>query len=275
VFRYVKSAFLVPVNIPGLGGIPLNVLAAAGFCILGFVEPSLWLLGLGLETTFLVSLAFNPRFQKWVDATKQLSSGDDTVQKRMNLIRALAPSLRDRLNGLQAQCSKAMELYRSSDAEGYVVETAFQNLDSLGWLYLKLLVAKQNLGNSTGESEESLSRKISDLQKSLEEGTDTEALHKSKTATLAILKKRLNVMRHKGQMLQEIDSDLMRLEAQVALAVENASVEGKPQAISTEIELASDLGGSLYGESESAIADLEEAYSHRGGSPKIAGPERA
>jgi len=69
-------------------------------------------------------------------------------------------------------------------------------------------------------------------------------------------------MHKKQQTLEEIESDLTRIDNQVDLILENATVQQKPQTISADIELASDLlGGSIFGDDESAITDLERTYS--------------
>ena len=54
------------------------------------------------------------------------------------------------------------------------------------------------------------------------------------------------------------------------LILENATMQGKPQTISADIELASDLlGGSVFGEDETTISDLEQTYGKRKtGSPQ-------
>ena len=65
MWRYLKSAFLVGIDVPALGRLPINVLVATGFGILGFAEPAFWLAGIALETAFVSTLAFNPRFQKY------------------------------------------------------------------------------------------------------------------------------------------------------------------------------------------------------------------
>jgi Bacterial extracellular solute-binding protein len=95
----------------------------------------------------------------------------------------------------------------------------------------------------------------------LKNGEETESLRQSKTATLAILKKRLATMGRKKQTMAEIESDLTRIDNQIDLILENATVQGKPQTISADIELASDLlGGAVFEEDESAISDLEQTY---------------
>ncbi len=54
---------------------------------------------------------------------------------------------------------------------------------------------------------------------------------------------------------------MTRIENQVDLILENATIQGKPQTISTDIQLASDLvGGAAFGDSQVVIADLDEAF---------------
>ena len=63
MWRYLKAAFLVGVEVPALGRLPVNALAAAGFFILGFGHPGFWFLGLAAEAAIVPTLAFNKRFQ--------------------------------------------------------------------------------------------------------------------------------------------------------------------------------------------------------------------
>jgi len=59
--------------------------------------------------------------------------------------------------------------------------------------------------------------------------------------------------------LQEIESDLNRIDAQVDLALENATMQGQPQAISGNIDLfSSALDENFYGESAKTIANLDQ-----------------
>ena len=101
MWRYLKAAFLVEIDIPGLGRIPVNALATAGVGILGFAFHPLWLAEIGIEAALISSLAFHPRFQNYVDAT----SGDRTLEdgnaKRNALIAVLPEELRSRLRNLE------------------------------------------------------------------------------------------------------------------------------------------------------------------------------
>lgn len=265
MWRYIKSAFLVSADIPALGRVPVNILLAAGFVILGFAQPAFWFLGAAAEATLVTALAFNPRFQKYVEAQHlQLAKGDSS-SKRQSLIQLLSPDSRKRVSNLAAKCNSVLNVYRSQQVEDYIIDSNREALDSLQWVYLKLLVAQYHLlSPANNETEQSLETKIRGLEVDLNDSNnkdETESLRQSKSATLAILKKRLINIRRKEQSLEEIDSDLTRIEAQVDLILENATMQGKPQTISTDIELASDLlGGGVFGDDESAISDLDQKY---------------
>jgi hypothetical protein len=267
VWRYLKSAFLVTVDVPSLGRIPINVLGAVAFGILGFAQPGFWLLGLAIEAAVVPALAFNPRFQKIVEAQSLQVSEGSVEQKRSALVKLLETGAQQRLWGLAKKCNQVLDVYRSQQAEDFVIDSNEHALKNLEWVYLKLLVARHHLLSPSSETVQTLDKKIQDLEKDLQEGEETESLRQSKTATLNILKKRRSTMRRKQQTLEEIESDLTRIDNQVDLILENATVEGKPQTISADIELASDLlGGSLFGEDESAITALEQTYGRSKGS---------
>lgn len=254
---------------PGLGRLPVNLLAAAGFVILGIAQPAFWLLGLGLETSVIFALGLNPRFQKYVDSRQMQLSATDVNAQRQTLIRLLSPDARDKLSALATRCQSVLQVYRGTQADDYIVSTNQDALERLQWLYLKLLVGRHYLETGSGSTGDSLSRKIEALEIELQTPAASESLRESKTATLSILKQRLSNFRNRSRLLEEIDSDLTRIEAQVDLALENASIQGRPQTISTEIELASDLvGGTLFGESEGAIAAIDHRFASAGSSPQ-------
>jgi hypothetical protein len=271
VWRYLKSAFLVSVDVPGLGHVPVNVLGVAAFTILGFAQPAFWFLGMAIEAAVVPSLAFNPRFQKVVQAQSVQLSDADTTQKWRALVNMLEPTAKQRLAGLIDKCNQVLDVYRSQQAEDYVLESNNQALSRLQWVYLKLLIARHHLLNPVNnETEQTIEKKIQELDADLRDGEESESLRQSKTATLGILKKRLSNVRLKKQTLDEIESDLTRIDNQIDLILENATMQGKPQTISADIELASDLlGGSVFGEDETTISDLEQTYGKRkAGSPQ-------
>lgn len=246
---------------PALGRVPVNILGAAAFTILGFGHPAFWLLGLGLETTVLCSLAFNPRFQRYVTSQElQLSHADVEVQ-RQSLIRLLSPEATGRLSSLSDRCNQTLQVCEATEGGRYLVDINRTALQKLQWLYLKLLVARHYLETGGKADADSLKKRIETLDAELRDKSASDALTQSRAATLTILKQRLANLQNRSTLLAEIDSDLTRIEAQVDLALESASVQGKPQTISTEIDLASDLvTGALFGESQPTIAALEQTY---------------
>jgi hypothetical protein len=263
MWHYLKAAFWAGAEVPVLGRVPVNALAVAAFAIFGFVEPPLWLLGLGLETAFLFALAFNPRFQKLADAQSLRTADTEAGEKRQALVRMLPTDAQKRLSGLHGQCERVIEVYRNQQEE-FLIDTNRDALRKLEWLYVKLLVARYHLTTAVDhQSEDDLLRKIEALEADIADGEATDALLQSKRATLDILRKRLATLRRRGESIEEIDADLMRIENQVDLILESAAVQGKPQTISADIELASDLvGGALFGESESTIADLDQTFAN-------------
>jgi hypothetical protein len=262
VWRYLKAAFLVGMDVPALGRVPVNALAAAGFLILGFGHPGFWFLGLAAEAAIVPTLAFNKRFQQVVDAEDRQISSDDSEAKRDSLIQTLPADYKKRLADLQRKCGKVLEVYRNAQAEDFLIDTNRDALENLKWVYLKLLIARYHLLTAgTDDTPDSLIKKINSLQEELGDATETPALRQSKAATLDILKRRLANIQRREQSLEEVESDLTRVESQVDLILDNAAMQGKPQTISTDLELASDLvSGGMFGDAESAVADLDRDF---------------
>jgi len=260
MLRYLKAAFLLKLPLPGLGWLPVNVLAMLGFLMLGFGSPGFWLLGLGLEIIYLYAVSTNPRFKRWVDLQGSLKGDQAFAQQWETLVDQLGPFDRDRVYKLQHKCDQVIRAYQDAHASEYMIQSNQDALRQLSWLYLKLLIAKQNLqslSTSTGITE--LKSRIQSLQTDLENKTLSEPIRESKSATLEILEKRLQNLNQRDASLQEIDSDLSRIEAQVDLALENATMQGQPQAISTNIDLYSHvLDGQLFGDSAQSIADIDQ-----------------
>jgi|SRR5271166_5298196 len=260
MWRYLKAAFLVGVDVPGLGKLPVNALAAAGMAILGFVEPSIWLAGIGIEVAVVSSLAFHPRFQKLVEAQSGVRMLEDNHAKRVALIAVLPEELRARLHSLESTSARILSIYKTLGIEPGLLSGTESSLEKLQWIYLKLLIARTHLTQELGtESETSLQSRIQQIHQPSETPAESStALQRSQEATLAILRRRLENLRNRDRILCENDSDLSRIEAQVELMRENAAIEGKPASVETEIELASDLASpDLFGSQSSLVRELD------------------
>jgi len=262
MWRYVKEAFFVRVPVAALGDLPVNVMVVAGFGILGLANPGFWLLGIAVEAAVLSGLAFNRRFQRLVDGRALLTPDTDVARARQSLIDSLPAPSKQRLTALGTKCTRVLTLYQAARADGVVLEGNREALRNLEWVYLKLLVAETHLRNNvSGEDERQLRQRIGALEADLQKQPESQSLRDSKSSTLEILKKRLALWRRREQSVDEICSDLVRIEAQVDLLVENAALEGRPQATDVEIELATELvGGTLFGDAESMVKNVDEAY---------------
>jgi hypothetical protein len=263
MLRYLKAAFFVRPLIPGLGRVPINLLGVIGMAILGLGHPGFWALGLGMEMAFLAGLASMSRFQRLVDGEELQSLGKASLDKRQSLIALLEPPSRARLAQLQKKTERALDISRQQGLESYIIDSSTDALDRLCWVYLRLLLARQFLLSSQSQSTEADIRdQVRLLQRDLKSEKLPPLVRESKAATCDILLKRLENFEKKEQSLMAIDSDLMRIEAQAELAVENATMSNQPQAISSNITLASHLlDPFVFGSSEQTVADLDRTYS--------------
>ena len=261
MFQYLKDAFFTRPHIPGLGAVPVNLVGVVCFIILGIGHPGFWLLGAGLEVAYLFVVATNPRFHKWVLARREARMSTEDESKWKRLVNQLPHRTRRRLSDLEAKCIKVMHLHRMSDADEELIASNRYALKELLWVYLKLLTAQRNLnfpGHVGDEGE--ISRKIAELQQELASTHISGGLRESKMATLKILTKRLQNLDRREQYNEEIESNLTRIEAQIDLALENASMKDWPDFISTDVEVAGMLLDDMfYGDEESTVADLERS----------------
>jgi hypothetical protein len=264
MWRYLRAAFLVGVDVKGLGRLPVNVLGVAAVGIFGIVEPSIWLAGLGLEAAFVASLAFSPRFQKLADGQESLRGLADEASQRNALIATLPAELQSRLVSVRRNAARVLEIYQSLGFDETATEHTRNSLDRLEWIYLKLLVARHHVATELGQASlPELSSRIAQLEAQTADATrQPDALVRSQEATLGLLRKRAENLKSQKRLLAENESDLERIESQISLMRENAAIEGKPASVELEIELASDLASpDIFGAQSSLVERLE--YSRR------------
>jgi hypothetical protein len=259
LWDYLKAAFWYKPNVPGMGSIPANFLTLIGFAVLGFGNPGFWLVGLGLEVTYLFVLASNSGFQRWVKLQGQMGQQENDDAEWQALARYLTSDSGRRLKGLEQKCKRIIEMQIVAKAEQSVLRANRVALRDLMRVYLKLLVAEQRLYKPEGDHvENSIREEIDALESDLGKDNLAETVRESKQATLNILRKRLRNIERREQYLAETQSNLKRIEAQIDLAVDEAEMQGRPQFISTDIEVAGDLLSDLfYGDAEATIAEME------------------
>lgn len=264
MWRYLKAAFWASPEIPGLGRVPCNVVALTGLGILGFGHHGFWMAAATLEAAYLFALTTNPRFQKLADS-EQVTLEEDSVEKqRLALIQTLTPPRQGQLNVLDQKCIRILELERKAQfgTDDFAVISNQEALKKIQWLYLKLLVAQQSLASLQGPSiEQDLTHQISLIESELRSGKLSSSLQQSKIATLKILQQRVANLGRREQDLEETQSDLTRIEAQVDLALENAGMRGKTETISGNLHLVSQLlDASIYGENSERVQIVDESF---------------
>ena len=258
MWRYLKAAFFARPEVPGLGLVPVNLVAVAAFGILGLINPGLWFLGAGLEVGYLWLLVSNARFRNVVDATGRPAPAVVAVAREQALIARLGAPARTLLARLDSGCARVLELQHTAQVEGFVLEANRDALARLRWTYLKLLVAEANL--QTGEWDESeaeIRNRIAILDREIAQAP-TEAVRDSQRATRDILARRIANRSERTRTLAELAADRARIEAQIELARENASIQGRPLTIAGDVELASGLLD--YGSAGADIEELETAH---------------
>ncbi len=240
MWRYLKAAFWARANLPAVGPLPLNAVAVVGFGLLGCGEHAIWLLGLGLETAYLYTLATHPRFQKVLMAQDLLQSRQSTERSRRELLARLSPEARTRVEQMEGKIRRAASLSHNGVSADLLGDSNLEALENLGTLHLRLLGVAHDLQAVQEQSDEAgLSRQSSALEQELQ-GTSaplSPALRESKQATLALMQKRLANARRRTENIAEVRSDLARIEAQVDLALEDASLEGRTTVAASNLNL--------------------------------------
>jgi hypothetical protein len=260
MIRALKAAFLLRYPVPGLGSVPINLVGLACLGLMGVGNPGFWFAGLGLETVYLATLASNGRFQRFAEGMARVEQGSDVESRRTALLAQLTDADKLAMERLSERCRRIESLWQSQD--DFALHSNEEALRDLQWTYLKLLIARQHLVGSEREADEKTVRAdITALEQAVLNPQLSPGLRQSKSATLSLLKRRAENVERRRQTLDEIASDLSRIEAQIALLLENATLEGKPQAVSADIDLASRLlDGSVFGSSADDIAALDAAY---------------
>jgi hypothetical protein len=240
MFRYLRAAFTARPRVPGLGGVPFNLLGLAGFGILGAANPAFWALGLGFEAAYLFGLASNRRFREIVDSRSAPPPPPSREPGAAweQLVAELSGGERGRLMALNTKLQRILGLYDRFHADDL---TSGQNRESLLALlghHARLLLARENLARHwTDDDAAGLRADAAALEADLRDQGLSSELRASKTRTLEIVQARLENQKRRVQMAEEIDSELRRIEAQFDLALENAAMSSTPQAISSDLAI--------------------------------------
>lgn len=245
--RYLWHAFFAKPDIPLLR-LPWNALGVFAAGIAGLWDPSIWAVAGAGELIYLFTLASNGGFQQEIDARKLVALREDTLEARKRLLGKLGGAARQRYVKLEEKRRKLEALHRDTKSDDLFAESNFNALQKLTWYYLQLLIAQRNLVVAPASDARELERQIAAFEREIA-NAPSDAAKVSHQATLRLLRERLGNITHKQVSLAEIDADLARIETQLDFALEEATLRGRPTAISANVELTSRLLGNI-GDSE-------------------------
>jgi hypothetical protein len=200
--------------------IPLNWFGIAAFALLGaFVNPGLWLIGLGVEGFYLWTLSRNERFRAIVDANAGVSQ--DSTSRYENLLAALDSTSQQHQYEIEREAAEIVGLLQR--APGH--DSQIGDVRQMAWLHLKLLAARASFVEVINVAERER-KKLDDQEKRCRDrlasvGADEE-LKRSLEQQLAVIKSRHAAHADAGRRLELVDAELGRLRQQVSLVREQA-----------------------------------------------------
>ena len=144
---------------------------------------------------------------------------ENLLEKWSLVVAKLAKDSRERYNRLHLRVSRLGDL-SSAPHKGSLLRPG----EYLLWLYLKLLMARDLLEEgTTTSSEAAIEADRSRILRELELPGLTPVTRQSKEETVLILDQRLDAARSRWSRIQEIESDLTRIEQKVALMFDRAA----------------------------------------------------
>jgi DNA repair exonuclease SbcCD ATPase subunit len=239
VWDYLKKAFSAR---PFGMFVPPNWIAL-GLCgILGLINPGFWAIGLGLEFGYLWILSSNPRFQRYVAATRQTHSLQEWKAKIDVLLRQLNPDDQISYTKLEDRCRTLLEQQIQLQTASSGLQAQREGFGKLLWVFLRLLLTRQAIhrilksaAGTTSSDTSSMEERIAKLQSRLNEPL-TDDLRKSLTGQIEILQQRVEKRSEAKQKLAFLDAELIRIQEQVELIREQAVLSADPQTLSQRID---------------------------------------
>jgi len=248
---YLAAAFNArPFGMP----LPPNWFGVAAFALLGaFVNPGLWLIGLGLEGLYLWTLSRNERFRATVDAG---GKGQDWVAQYNSLSYNLDEDSRRRQESIESQAREIIDLLARISA----TEMQKSDVRQMAWLHLKLLAARASILQVIHSAErdkralEEQERRVIDR---LSEDGVNDDLKRSLEQQLEVLRSRRAGHADAQHRRELIEAELERLRQQVSLVREQALLATEEHSVASSLDA---LSASLN-EANRWLKDQRELFS--------------
>ena len=159
----------------------------------------------------------------------------ELLEKNSRVLESLRQPGRLRYNRLHTS------VIRLSDLVGEDKHTVVRPGEYLLWLYLKLLIARDHLEeNAEGSRHEALLAERARLEVELRREDLSLASRQSKGETLDLLEQRISAARTRAVKIEEVESDLLRIEHQLALLCDRAAQRSPLGDSGFRIELAAE-----------------------------------
>lgn len=243
LWDYIKAAFNAR---PAGMFVPPNWILLATFGLLGVLNPGLWIVGLGVELAYLVGLANNKRFQKFVRGREMAKLTKAAQKKQQDVLAQL--SVDDRANYLliEQRCQAIIQQQRTGGANDADLSAQAEGLSRLMWIYLRMLVTRASivklLREAVGQDREGIDARVQRLQTQINKEGIGEDLKRSLQGQLEILQQRAASQREARENLAFIESELARIREQIELIKEQAVLSNDPSNLSHRID---EVGTSL------------------------------
>lgn len=238
-FDYVKAAFNQKKDIPGLGPMPLNKMFLFAMAVLGVVNPGFWFLGIAGEVLYLSMMASNKNYQKLVQGSRMGDRKEMWSEKQAQILKGLDKPSHQRYDQLVENCSGILKITGSdtSDPDSAAKDLRISGLNRLMWMFLKLLSSRLSVNAIIARTkEEELQKEIEELSEKMAAEPESSPLRRSLEGTLDIQQRRMENLKKAKGSIKVIDAELDRIEKQVTLLKEEASVNSDPELVSVRLD---------------------------------------
>lgn len=223
--------------------VPPNWLGLALFGILGFINAGFWIIGLGLEAGYLLTLISSKRFQRFVAASDTIRQRRLQGKKAQAMLLRLPGDDQRAFTLLQNRCRRITQEALSTDAAD-VLRPQLEALGGLLYMYLRLLVTRQSFRRLLEDVQNapSIDVRLKELDDKLRASSLSDDLRTSLQGQADILRQRRVRHEEARDKLAFIDAELARVEQQVELVREALTVSSDPETLSHQVN---QIGASL------------------------------
>jgi len=240
---YLMAAFNVRVPVKGLGGVPVNWLYVAVVAGVGIAAWPMLLVGAAGEVALLATLAGNRRFQQVVRA-QRLARREAAAEAHAEVsVASLSPQARAQYEALARKCDEVLEITRgAAELDPGTLDAYTTNLAQLRSVHGRMLQLQEAFARYSADWEATDPLpEIRAIEAQLKADGLTDQMRSSRQATLDILRKRAESRQAIAARAEVIQSEIGRLEQQVALLRDQALLTKDPQALSANMDVAAGM----------------------------------